>query len=435
VRIAVHSLALPAGAQKQLAEVLPFELEAALPVDMAESVFDYRLLAAPPGGADPAAQIGVLAAVARTEDVKARIELVKEAMGAEPERIGAGALPLSNLVGVIPMLAEPGPVIVVDLGTRTSEVLVLVNGEPTFARTASWGTQGLPGTAPKLARELRVTIGAFRAQGGAVPSRVVLCGGGAFVSGAQSFLAGELDMAVEILPAPALDLALLAPERLEELPRYAKAIGLALGLTGRAAGLDLRRGPLSYERGFAWIREKVPVLAGLGAVIVVSFLFSAWAQLYAANKDRDTYTAALTTVTGEVLGEQITDPAQAQEKLSQMSGGADDDPMPHVDAFDVMVKLSDIPPDLTHDIEELDVQKQHATVHGIAATVNDAQSVKSLLEQKACFSDVKISRFNQQVGGERQKYVLDLDLRCPEDGGKKKKPASSSTSSDSSGGL
>src|SRR5438128_8553908 len=65
VRIAAHSLALPAGAAKQLAEVLPFELEAALPVDMAESVFDYRVMAAPPGGAGASAQtsteLGVLA--------------------------------------------------------------------------------------------------------------------------------------------------------------------------------------------------------------------------------------------------------------------------------------------------------------------------------------------------------------------------------------
>ena len=43
-RAAVHTLSLPASAQKQLAEVLPFELEAAMPVDMAESIFDYRVL-------------------------------------------------------------------------------------------------------------------------------------------------------------------------------------------------------------------------------------------------------------------------------------------------------------------------------------------------------------------------------------------------------
>ena len=182
-------------------------------------------------------------------------------------------------------------------------------------------------------------------------------------------------------------------------------------MNGRALGLDLRRGPLSYERGFAWVREKVPVLAGLTAVIIVSFLFSAWAQLYASNKDVATLEAALGTVTKDVLAEETTSASRAQELLSQQSGGADDDPMPHVDAFDVMVKLSeDISQSTTHDIEELDVQKQHASVHGIVGTIPEGQSIKTSLENERCFQDVNISRFNQQPGTDRQKYVLDLSL-------------------------
>ena len=43
---------------------------------------------------------------------------------------------------------------------------VKTNGEPLFGRTIGLGTKGLPGTAPKLARELRTTIAAHRAQGG-----------------------------------------------------------------------------------------------------------------------------------------------------------------------------------------------------------------------------------------------------------------------------
>ena len=37
------------------------------------------------------------------------------------------------------------------------------------------------------------------------------------------------------------------------------------------------------------------------------------------------------------------------------------------------------------------------------------------LKNEHCFSDVKISRTNQVVGGERQKYVMEFDLKCPED--------------------
>jgi general secretion pathway protein L len=434
VRASVHTLALPASAQKQFAEVLPFELEAALPVDMSESVFDYRVLDAKPHGIDPAlaaVQVAVLALVARTEDVRARIELVKGALGQEPERVGAGALPLASLIGSTPTLAEPGTSVIVDLGIETTEVLVVADGEPRLARTLSWGTKGLPGTAPRLARELRLTIGAFRASGGEPPTRLFLCGTSA--SGAETFFAGELGLPVEMLPPVAVDMTPLAG-REAELPLYAMALGLALGLGGRHS-LDLRRGALSYERGFAWVRDKIPVLAGLAAVIVVSFLFSAYAQLYAANKDQTALEAALGVVSGEVLGEETTSAARAQELVSQQSGGAGDDPMPHVDAFDVMVKLSeDISQSTVHDVEELDVQKQHATVHGIVGTIPEAQSIKTSLETERCFKDVNVSRFNKVVGGERQKYVLDIDLRCDDDVGKKPKKSSSSGSGGSSGG-
>src|SRR5688500_16460573 len=40
----IHRIKLPATAQKQIAEVFPFELEAQVPVDLEELVYDYRVL-------------------------------------------------------------------------------------------------------------------------------------------------------------------------------------------------------------------------------------------------------------------------------------------------------------------------------------------------------------------------------------------------------
>jgi general secretion pathway protein L len=419
-RVAVRMLSLPASAQKQLNDVLAFELEAQVPFDMETSIFDYRLLASPKGG-----ELSVLAAVARIDDVRARIDIVKEALKQEPERVAVGAFPLANLASVVPALAEPGPVVVLDLGTRSSEVLVLRAGEPAFARTLSFGTEGLPQSAARLAREIRVTLAAYRAQGGEAASRIFLCGGGAFVSGAEHFLSAELEIPVEIVPAPGLDVAELDPARHLELPRFAKAVGLALGL-GRGAGLNLRRGPLAYERGFAWVRDKVPILAGLAAVILVSFVFAGWARLYSLGKEHDALAGALGDVTKQVLGEETEDPARAQELITQQTAINDEDPMPHADAFDVMVKLSEaIPPSMTHDVEELDVNRTHVTLHGIVGSIPDAQAIQAALHDERCFQDVKIGRTSQQPGGDRQKYVMEWDVKCPEDvkGTTKKKGA------------
>lgn len=426
-RATVKVIGLPASAQKAVAEVLPFELEPQLPFDIDEAVFDYQVL---PGLRETKGEeLAVLVAVARSADVAARIEVLTGALGQEPERVGVGAFPVANLVPYLPVLAE-GTIAVVDIGTASSDVVILKLGEPVFARTVAVGTRGLPDTAPKLSRELRTTIAAYRSQGGEPPVRLYLCGGGAYQQAAEAYFTRELDLPVEVLGIPAIEMQSLGPAHAATMARYAKAIGLALSLGPRASGFNLRRGKLAFERGFAWVKEKVPLLAGLGAVILVSFLFSAWAQLYATSKDRAVLEKALALVTKDVLGEETQSAARANELLSSQTALSDEDPLPHADAFDVMVKLSElIPPSMTHDIEELDIQKQHVIVHGVVGSIPDAQAIKTSLGSERCLSDPKITRTNAQIGGTAQKYVLEFDIRCPEDvKGGAKKPASGAPS-------
>ena len=432
VRVSSHRLDIPASALKQIDEVLPFELEALTPLEVSEAVIDHRILP----GKDGDQNVQVLAVIARIDDVKERIALVKDSVGVEPERVGVGAFPLSQLAQHVAGLGDAGPIAVLDLGAKGSDLLIVQNGEPVFTRPLSRGTEGLPATAPKLAREVRLSLAAFKAQGGTVVSQLFLCGGGAFVSGAESFLQGELEIPTKQLPLPMIELGERAAPRSSELAIYAKSLALAVGFSGRSPAFELRKGPLAYERGFGWLKERIPVLVGLGAVIALSFVLSSITAIVAANKERTSLEGALGSVTKEVFNESTTSADRANELVAQQ-GAADEDPMPHADAFDVMVRLSEhIPQSMTHDIEELDVQKGHVVVHGIVSSVSDAQSISSsLAKNERCFSDVKITRTNQVVGGERQKYVLEFDIKCPEDVREKKKPQTTGgTPSASAGG-
>jgi general secretion pathway protein L len=436
--VAVRTLSVPAAAQRQLAEVLPFEIEASTPLEVEGSVFDFRVRSGRPADG----QLDVMIALAREADVRAHIDGIKAALAAEPERVGTGSVPTVALAAHVPALGEAGPVVLLDLGTTQSDLVVLEAGEPAFVRSLPLGTQGLPGTASRLARELRISLASYRAQGGKAPEAVYLCGGGAFVSGAEGFLQAELEVPVRRLPAPGPGLE-LGPKVLavaSQLPLFAKALGLALWLGSRQVpAFDLRRGPLAYERGYGWVREKIPVLAGFAAVIAVSFVFSAVTQLYAAGKERDALQGALAQVSKEVLGKEGTSAAEVKELLAAQNAAADEDPMPHADAFDVMVRVSEsIPQSVVHDIEELDFQKGHVVVHGIVGSVTDAQSIATSLRTDKCFQDVKITRTNQMVGSERQKYVMEFDVKCPEDQKAKKKgdakPGTSASASPAGGG-
>ncbi len=412
----LHRLKLPSTAMKQLAEVIPFELEAQVPVDFDELVFDYRVLRR----SDGQAPVVVLAAAARIEHVRARIDQVMRVLGRPVERMAVGPLSLANLASVCPELAVPGPVALVDLGGKNSEVVVLAAGAPVFARTLSRGVAGLPETAPALASELRQTTAAFAAQGGEPLTQIYLLGGGAAAPGAEAYLAHELG--VPVGPLPRLDVEGVPPELVEAMPRFAKAISIGLGLGGRARDLDLRRGPLAFQRGYGFIKDRIPLLTGLGVAILVSFGFAAWAELRTLVHDEEVLSRALASLSKQVLGQETTDPEEAKNLLEKSLGKDEVDPRPQSDAFDVMVEISKaVPSSVTHDIEELDVQRGHVKVNGVVGSAEDAQTIAANLKNVRCYNDVKISKMTQVINSDRQKYVLELDVKCADEKKAKKK--------------
>src|SRR5690606_12427172 len=193
--------------------------------------FDYRTLTRDAHQE----QLVILTAAARTEHVRSCIEVCREALGREPDRISCGALPLANLCNVCSDLAGPGPFALIDLGATTTEVVFLSNGQAVLARTVSRGVQGLPDTAPALAAALRQTLARYGALHGSPVQVAYLLGGGAAAQGAEEYLTYELG--VSVLPLPTLHFDSLTPDQAALVHRFAKALGLALSVGGRARDL------------------------------------------------------------------------------------------------------------------------------------------------------------------------------------------------------
>jgi general secretion pathway protein L len=420
----VHRLKLPLTAKKQIDSVLPFELEAQMPIDMSELVYDYRVLRGEPNRD----AIDVIAALARIEHVQARIDLVKRALGREPERVGCGSLVLGNLALLAAELAGKAPIALVDLGSRRTEVIVLSDGEPLFVRTLSCGVAGLPDGAAGLIAELRQTFLAFLASTDLAIGSVVLLGGGSGASGADQYLSTELGLPVRALPAFQLE---AGPEVLLSLPRFAKALALAAGLSGKAVDLNLRSGPLAYQRGFGFLKERAPLILGLVAATLISFLFASWADLHALSREHQELVQSLGAQSQQVLGEELTDAVVVLESLERAKSKEEPDPMPHMDGFDVIVELSNaIPMSVTHDIEEFAVDRGHVKVNGIVPATLDAQNLATQMAKNRCVTDSKIAKVSQVVNDNRQKYVLEFDVKCPEDVAAKKKPKATQVSAE-----
>lgn len=420
-------LELPATAQKELESVLAFELESSVPFEMEGAVYDHRILR-PPAITNPedGAQLVLFAAISRIEDVKARIDLVKEATGREPDSIDPGSIPLANLGIIVPELEPPPvapgepalPVAVLDLGSERSELVVLDRGETAFARMISRGTKGLPQSANALGRELKQSFAAWRATGGSTPCALYLVGEGHAALGAEAYLTAVLDIPVKQLPKMRVE---VSPADEMRLAPFAKAVSLALSNEGKSRSLNLRRGVLEQARSFAFVREKLPLLSGLAAVVLVSFGFSVVAEMRALTTERALLDEQLKATTREVFGEETTDIVRAQALLDKGPGG-EEDPFPQADAFDVMVQYSkSVPKDVVNDVQELDLARGHVVIQGLVPDGTDAQktaeAIAAGMKENPCFKDVKVSKVTQ-ASDEKQKYILELDVRCEE----KKKP-------------
>lgn len=443
-------LELPTTAARELDSVLGFELESTIPFEMEASVFDHRMLKRP----NSTSPLMVFATLAKIEDVQNRIDVVKDATAREPEVVDP--VPLANFVSLIgelgggaaapdraprnavdddgdrptPIPASPtAPVALLDMGQTKSELLLLSSGEPAFARTLSVGMAGLPSpdAAKALVNELGRTFGAWRAQGGEPVKRLYLAGLGATALGAEAYLSAHLGVPVSPLPLPAFEG--VKPEQAPRLPLFSKAIAIALSLEPRSKGLNLRQGALAPARSYAFLREKVPLLSGLVAVILVSFAFSVVAELRALKGEREGLDAQLKAATKEAFGEETADLARANELLGPTAPGAsakpatdDEDPFPAVDGFDVMVAYSKaVPVDIVHDVIELDLARNHVAITATIPKDADASTttskiMTSLKEANPCFKDIKVPKTTQM--GEKQKYTLEFDIRCEE-----KKPA------------
>jgi general secretion pathway protein L len=412
---------LPGTALRQIEQIVPFELEARVPVDVEELVHDFTVNREK--GESEA--ISVLIAAAPIAKVRSFIDDCRGALGKEAERVGCGPLPLSNLIPYLPRdFLDDKAIAILDLGEKSSDLIIIVQGRPAFARTISQGVDDLPGSAEVLAASIHQTICSWVAQTDRALATLYLTGIGANVVGAESYLSQHLEIGVLPLPKPSLTLS--GEATWESMMPYSKAIGIALGLGIRPLDPDLRSGPLGYQRGYAFLKEKAPLLAGLVTAMFISFLFASWAGLRSLNKEQVALKDELESVSQQVLGKALTDPSEAHELLAKQKSLEESDPMPHMDAFDVVVAVSSaIPETIMHDIEEFDMQREHVKMTGIVGTADEAQQVASKLKEQRCFQEVKLSKVVQVVNSDRQKYGLEWDVRCPEDDqskAKKKKP-------------
>ena len=398
-----HRIDLPKTALRRIDEVLPFEVEAKLPIDIDDVIFGWQRL----HGTD-ADNVPILAAAARIDAVRDCINAAADGIGREPDRVSAGVLALANLSALSAELADADPILVVNFSEKRVEMVVVRGSEPWLVRHMSWLTEP---NALQVTAAFRQTLAAFSAETDEIIKGIRLCGDLPLDPSFAATLQSELNVSVALFGD--LTLPGLESRGAAEVAKFAKALGVVLGLRGRARDIDLRQGPLSFQRGYGFVKEKAPLLAGLIVAILISFGFSLWAEFSAINREQEALVAQLQAVTKRVLGVALDDPTLTEDMVKRMTVGSETDPMPVKDGFDVLLDLSElIPTTITHEIRDFDFQREHIKIHGTVDTTDEAQAIVNALAVLECVKDVKKGKITKMINSERQKYSVEYDLDC-----------------------
>jgi general secretion pathway protein L len=471
-------LTLPFSDRKKIEQVLGYELESQILGEVEGLVIDFVVAGTGPNGTN------VIAVAAPKVDIQARIEALNN-VRAEPRVIGAAALSFAALrTHAYDSTDEQPPQMVIDLGHKHTHVCVLGGDTVRFARTIARGgldvTQAImdgfgmseadattakhnqafilqPSQVPEtpqhrkvdttvreavrpLVRELRQTLAAYRAGGGAAPSGILLTGGGARLRGLPEHLEAELGLPVGRLQlkSPEVD-PFVAPELRVSLPNHspvedaasvalpAQALGLALAAAAPVPQVNLRKADLAYRSDFSYLRGKAGWLAVAVLAVLMFAAINAVAALRASRKEAEGLEFQLKRATQELFGEAKTDGAAVSEELrGGPKGGAP--PVPSITAYDVLDEISRHVPTADKgklDVTELDIKPKKVYLKGTAESVQQLDDLQSSLEKIECFEKVergKISSVNVPPSGENsdrtkaaemKQFTLTINTTCP----------------------
>jgi hypothetical protein len=380
----------------------------------------------------------ILVAGAATSDVKELIDTVVAGTGKQPDLVCPGGFAYGELLSALDdkqNSSENKVSAIIDIGQSSTQILLATRLDIFAARTIALGVATITIDPDALISQLQLSFSAFAASGHPMPEIAYVTGGGAYFSNIAWLLSRELRFPCELVP-----IAHLAAPKDVSVHRYCRAIALALANSPRALVLNLRRGALAYERGFAFVREWMPMLVGLGIGLFVSFMLSVWARAAVAGGDQTALEGALKIATKEVFDEGTSDLDRVHTLVNQKSVSQDEDPLPKIDAMDVTMTLSEIIPaaEMKHDIEKFEFSKGpqgfRLNLLGVAPSPTDIDKIETAIKSQRCLHLSRPATKDKTVS-DRWRYTAEIEVHCAEEGHDDPKAASSANAATSTSGT
>ncbi|MFN2547924.1 MAG: pilus assembly protein PilM [Myxococcales bacterium] len=399
--VATHHVTLPFTDPKRIEQVLPAEVEGAIPFDLAEVVWDYAILGQANGKTD------VLVGIVKKSVLRDQLAAF-EAAGIEPRVVTLAPLALAGL-GKKGLLSPPGQPItaaILDAGPERADLALLDSGRPVLARAlatsnaAAWQAAETDDAARTrvlslLSRDLKISLRSRKV----APQKLLLAGPAATLPGLAERLSAELQV-----PAETVSLPFGGPDA-------ALALGLAVRAQNSRGRVNFRKGEFAFTKDLSQVRNQIARLAVAASILLVLGLGLGLARLTSLHRQGAAYDEAVCAATRRILGSCITDYRQA---LGQLSGGRSRAAgIPRISGAEVFAELVAHMPDGSMPLlDDVEVTTTSIRVKGTAESFAKVDDIIAALKKDKCFGEIKQPRVEKLRDGSKVSFAFDFAYTC-----------------------
>jgi len=410
-QVASHVVTLPFTDPRRIEQVLPAEVEGAIPFDLEEVVWDHAILSQSDGRTE------VLVGIVKKTALQQALLAYAEA-GIDPRLVTFAPLALATPVerGLIDGAAETRTLAILDAGPDRAEFCLLESGRPVLARSlsapgrAAWEAPGpdapvLDRLLGPLLRDLKLSL-RRRGKPGAL-DRLLLAGDLASLPGAAEKLGRDLGVPVEpVALAPPAAQAAQGPGS-----DFALALGLALRAQQPRGRLNFRKGEFAFTRDLSRVRGQMGRVAIAAAVLLVLAIGLGAARITSLSRQARDYDDALCAATRKIVGTCVTDYRQA---IAALSGGRSKAAgIPRVSAADVLAELvAHLPDSALPTLEDVDLNTTSVRLRGTAESFGKVDEILSSLKKDRCFGQIQQPRTEKQRDGQKVLFSIDFAYTC-----------------------
>jgi len=408
-QVASFVFTVPFVDSRRVEQVLPAEVEGAIPFDLEEVVWDHAVLSQGDGKTE------VLVAVVKKTALQAILASFAEA-GIDPRVVTFAPFALGALAER-KLLADggEGTTALVEAGPDRAALCLLFGDKLLLARTLATSGAALWQTARRdtkarekilgpLMRDIKLSL---RARAPGELQRVVLAGDLAtFPEIAHRF---EME-----LNAPAAPVTLAAPQdgtNGAEAPEMSLALALALRAQQPRGRLDFRKGEFAFTRNLSQVRGTLLQLATAALVLLLLAIGLGTARVASLSRQASDYDEALCAATKKTLGTCMTDSRQA---IGALSGGRSRAAgIPRVSAADILAEVVARLPDASMPvIEDIDLNTSTVRMRGTVESFGKVDEIVAALRKDRCFGDVKQPSTTKARDGNKVTFSLEFSYTC-----------------------